>query len=101
VATTVANEKDGWLSLSANNFQFSSPTIQVKLSQDAPAPVVSPTPTASPAVMPTPEPTTQPALPTPKPTVVSKKITITCIKGKTLKTVTAVKPICPKGYKRK
>jgi hypothetical protein len=35
VATTVTGEKNGWLSLSANNFQFSSPTIQVKLTQSA------------------------------------------------------------------
>jgi len=72
VATTVANEKNGWLSLTANNFQFSSPTIQVKLSQDAPAPIA-----------------------------VVKKITIACIKGKTTKIVTSVKPTCPTGYKRK
>jgi hypothetical protein len=108
VATTVVNEKDGWLHLQANGFTYSSPTITVKLSQEAPpAPVVTPTPIATPAVTPTPEPTastaptTQPAMPTPKPTVVAKKITITCIKGKTLKTVTAVKPICPTGYKKK
>ncbi|CAB4870994.1 unannotated protein [freshwater metagenome] len=31
----------------------------------------------------------------------SKKTTITCIKGKTTKKVTAVKPVCPKGYKKK
>ena len=31
----------------------------------------------------------------------TKKVTITCFKGKSLKTVTAVKPICPKGYKKK
>ena len=30
-----------------------------------------------------------------------KKITITCIKGKLIKKVTAVKPLCPKGYKKK
>jgi len=30
-----------------------------------------------------------------------KKTTITCIKGKTIKKVTAVKPVCPKGYKKK
>ena len=29
------------------------------------------------------------------------KTTITCIKGKTLKKVTAVKPVCPKGYRKK
>jgi hypothetical protein len=30
-----------------------------------------------------------------------KKTTITCIKGKLVKKVTAVKPTCPKGYKKK
>jgi hypothetical protein len=69
VSTTVAAEKDGWLSLSANNFQFSAPIIQVKFSQDAP--------------------------PAPK------QITIICTKGKTSKKVTAVKPLCPKGYVKK
>ena len=27
--------------------------------------------------------------------------TITCIKGKTIKKVMALKPVCPKGYKKK
>jgi membrane protein involved in colicin uptake len=31
----------------------------------------------------------------------SKKITITCVKGKLTKKVTAVKPKCPAGYKKK
>jgi hypothetical protein len=30
-----------------------------------------------------------------------KKVTITCVKGKTVKKVTAVKPKCPAGYKKK
>jgi hypothetical protein len=30
----------------------------------------------------------------------NKKITITCVKGKTVKKVTAVKPKCPKGFKK-
>lgn len=30
-----------------------------------------------------------------------KKTTITCVKGKLAKKVTAVKPVCPKGYKKK
>jgi len=30
-----------------------------------------------------------------------KKITITCVKGKLTKKVTAVKPVCPAGYKKK
>jgi hypothetical protein len=74
VATTVAAEKDGWLSLSANNFQFSSPIIQVKFTQEAPVA------TAKPA---------------------AKQTTITCVKGKTTKKVTAAKPVCPKGYVKK
>jgi hypothetical protein len=30
-----------------------------------------------------------------------KKVTITCVKGKLTKKVTGVKPVCPKGYKKK
>jgi membrane protein involved in colicin uptake len=33
--------------------------------------------------------------------VTKKKTTITCIKGKLTKNVTAVKPTCPPGYKKK
>jgi hypothetical protein len=29
------------------------------------------------------------------------KATITCVKGKTSKKVTAVKPVCPTGFKKK
>lgn len=32
---------------------------------------------------------------------VAKKITITCVKGKTTEKVTAIKPVCPKGYTKK
>ena len=31
----------------------------------------------------------------------TKKTTITCLKGKLVKKVTAVKPVCPKGYTKK
>ena len=45
------------------------------------------------------------ASPTPSakvtPKKVVKKTTITCLKGKTVKKVTAVNPICPKGYIKK
>ena len=37
LATTVTSEKDGWLRLSANNFEFSSPKVSVKLQQAASA----------------------------------------------------------------
>ena len=93
VATTILSEKDGWLYLSANGFGYSNPTITVKLTQDAPAPAPSPTPVVT--ATPTPAATVTPA---PK---VPVKSSITCIKGKTSKTVTALKPTCPKGYKKK
>ena len=79
IATEVVNERDGWLSLSAKNFTFSSPTIRIKLSQDAP--LVAPSPTTS--------------------ATAAKKVTIACVEGKLTKKVTAVKPVCPKGYKKK
>ena len=84
VATVVVNEKGGWLTLSAKGFTFSAPTLRVKLSQKVEmAPVkAEPTPTA-----------------TPKPQ--AKKTTITCLKGKVVKKVTAVKPVCPTGYRKK
>jgi hypothetical protein len=81
-ATTVINEKNGWLKLGAYGFTFSSPTVRVKLTQEAaPAPTPSPVATVKPAA--------------------AKKATITCIKGKTSKKVTAVNPKCPTGYKKK
>ena len=36
-----------------------------------------------------------------QPVVAPKKTTITCVKGKTSKKVTALKPKCPSGYKKK
>ena len=33
--------------------------------------------------------------------VTPKKISITCVKGKTTKKVTAINPKCPAGYKKK
>ncbi len=54
--------------------------------------------TATPATTPTPAPVVT-AKPLQVPT--QKKTTITCIKGKTTKKVTAVNPKCPSGFKRK
>ena len=87
VATQTINEVDGWLSLSANGFTYSSPTISVKLSQKAPESA-----TASPE-------------PTPTPTVIApkKKVTISCRKlsqAKVVKKVTAFAPKCPAGYRK-
>jgi len=41
IATTVLGEKNGWLYLGAYGFQFSSPTVSVKLTQEAPAKAIS------------------------------------------------------------
>jgi hypothetical protein len=102
-ATTIVNEKDGWLYLRAAGFTFSAPRIQVKLTQAvAPAPSPSSSPSATPSASPEPavSSTTTPSTEaTTKP--ISKKITITCVKGKIIKKVTAVSPKCPAGYKKK
>ena len=79
VATTVVNEKSGWLYLSAKGFSFSAPTINVKLSQKA-----SPTAESS-----------------PDEAAAKKTVTITCIKGKTTKKFSGTSPKCPAGYKKK
>lgn len=87
LATTVIGEKNGWLYLQAKNFEFSAPIIQAKLTQEAGVVVIpSPTPTSTPSA------STKPAV---------KAVTINCTKGKTSKKVTAVKPKCLAGFKKK
>lgn len=76
VATTSINEKEGFLHLGAYGFEFSSPTVKVTLKQD-------------------------PVKEEVKPIRNSAKRTITCLLGKTTKKITALKPVCPKGYKLK
>jgi tRNA A37 threonylcarbamoyladenosine synthetase subunit TsaC/SUA5/YrdC len=83
VATTTVNEKNGWLYLSANGFTYSAPTVRVKLTQEVDKPVATPSANASSQV------------------TAAKKTTITCVKGKTSKKVTAAKPLCPAGFKKK
>jgi len=84
VATTIINEKNGWLFMSANGFTYSSPTVKVKLQQE-PEPTPSPT-----AIAPSPTPTKAPVV----------KKSITCTKGKTKKVVTGSNPKCPTGVKK-
>ena len=66
-------------------------------------PMPTPTPSQSTQPMPTPTPSqsTQPAVVASKKPTPPKKTTITCVKGKLSKKVTAVKPKCPSGYKLK
>jgi len=54
-------------------------------------PTPTPTPSATPVVSPSQQ--------APQ-TSVPKNVTITCSKGKLVKKVTAIKPTCPKGYKK-
>jgi hypothetical protein len=65
--------------MAAYGFTFSSPTVKVKLTQET---------------KPTPEPemTTNA---TPK-----AKISITCVKGKSVKKFAGSNPKCPKGYRK-
>ena len=83
VATELVQERDGWISLVARNFTFSTPTARVKFSQTAAAPTKGATSTEV------------------KKPAAAKKITITCVKAKLIKKVSAVNPKCPTGYKKK
>lgn len=91
IESVAIGQNGDWVHLSADGFTFSSPTLRVKLAQ------AEPTQSATPPVTSTvPAPATPVAV-----TVAPAKTTITCVKGKTTKKVTGVKPLCPTGYKKK
>jgi hypothetical protein len=75
IATVSAkyDPKNDWINLRAYGFTYSSPQLAVSFKKP-------------------------PAATT---TVAAKKISITCVKGKTTKKVTAVSPKCPAGFKKK
>jgi hypothetical protein len=85
VATTATGERDGWLFISAKNFTYSSPSIEVAISQPKPTPTPTPTVVA-------------PSTTVTKPTL---KSTISCVKGTTVKKITGKSPRCPKGFKKR
>jgi len=88
VVTTTTSVSHGYFNVMAAGFHFSSPAFRVKLSQTAersPITTVSPSPKSV-------------AIPS---AAVVKRLTITCIKGKTTKKVTSANPKCPAGYKKK
>jgi hypothetical protein len=87
ISTTASGERDGWLFISAKNFTFSNPTIEVAISQPKPSPSATPTPSAT-------------ASPTNVTKPTSKK-TITCVKGTAVKKVSGKSPKCPKGFKKR
>jgi len=96
VSTTTLTEKDGWLSLAAYGFTFSTPKISVKLNR---APEEIPVTTAAVASA-TQESTNAAARtavkPAPKKAVVKS---IYCAKANARKLVKGNNPKCPKGYK--
>jgi hypothetical protein len=71
--TSQYDAKNDWINLRAYGFTYSTPQLAISFKQPEQAPKV----------------------------VAPKKTTITCVKGKTTKKVTAVKPKCPSGYKKK
>ena len=79
-ASTIFKEADGWVYLSAKNFEYSSPTLKVKLQQDAPVVVAQ----------------AEVKVSAPK-----KIITISCSKGKVVKKISGISPKCPNGYVKK
>lgn len=74
VATTVIKSDSKWFRFRASGFHFSSPRLvaTIPMAGNIAQPVAQP-----------------------------KKLTITCIKGKLIKKVTAVNPKCPSGYKKR
>lgn len=81
IATTVIGERNNWLYLSAKNFEFSAPIIKATLAQDPPPVVISPPASVVPQA--------------------KARTTITCVKGKSSKKVTATNPKCPRGFKKR
>ena len=88
VETSVLNESNGFIRLSANGFHYSQPTIQVKLTQDK---VIEPAVTT----------TSNVAAPVKKAAVKKVVKTITCSKGKLTRKVSGTAPKCPSGYRSK
>ena len=99
VFTASSSISNGFYKFTAAGFTFSANKISVKMLSDGSNPIKTSeaevTPSPAPSVTPTPIVTQSPA------PVAVKKITITCVKGKVQKKVTAIKPKCPTGYKKK
>jgi len=94
VATSSVSESNGYVNLHVSGFSYSSPILRVKLTQETKsAQSVSLIPRSNGNGL-----TSTTMAKTPK-AIAAKSIT--CVKGKTIKKVTAVNPKCPVGYKKK
>jgi hypothetical protein len=74
ITTLAATTEDGNYRFNIAGFGYSSPTIKIRMGKDIKAPVTE--------------------------TVTKAAIAIKCVKGKTVKKVVGVKPVCPSGYKK-
>jgi len=87
IQTASIKTSGSWVNFGAYNFDFSDLsllTVKLDGTQNLPSPTASQSASSSPTN----------AIP-------AKKTTITCIKGKTTRTITGIKPTCPSGYKVK
>lgn len=87
VVTVVGGLKGNFFELTAANFHFSAPTLKLKISGETSPKVEAPKQESVPEKV--------------ESAVVVKKTSIICAKGKVSKKVTAVKPKCPAGYKKR
>jgi len=96
--------KDGYISFKASGFHYSANEIKLKII-GAKNLQPSESTTSNQPASPTPAPTATVPIVTPTPKIAlaspKKVVTITCAKGKLSKKVTALKPACPTGYKKK
>jgi len=96
VSTTTLTEKDGWLSLAAYGFTFSTPKISVKLNRALEEIPVTTAAVASATQESTNAAASTAVKPAPKKAVVKS---IYCAKANARKLVKGNNPKCPKGYK--
>ena len=92
----MAKFNDGYFEVNLENFHYSSPTIQIKLSQQE-SPVEIQKSDSQKLELAT-------DVKSQKPINQAKNRiakTVTCTKGKTTKKVTGINPKCPAGYKKK
>jgi hypothetical protein len=99
VGTVIGKRIENDYLIITSGFHFSSPNLAVKIVKgtqtSTPQPAATSEPVITPEAVASPEPAISPVA------AVAKKMTITCVKGRMSKKVTAVKPVCPAGYKRK
>ena len=104
VIITIPNSTSTTLEIQIFNGQVPVlPAQTITLSSACPTPTPTPTATPTPAASPTPTPSASPTpTPTPSasptPTKMPALKTLTCMRGKTVKTVKGTNPKCPKGY---